>query len=490
MRPDVRGSVPPASASGMGNGRRREGPIVACVALGAFLFQFEAFVVNVSLPTIAHELGTSMTFVSFVVIAYLLAATMAFLPAGRIADRIGLKRIFLLGCALAAAGTTLSGLAPNLWLLCAGRLIQGLGAGAMIALGYAMIPAWVAPERTGWGYGWVSLGAASGMVAGLPIGGLLVAFAPWRWIFLVTVPVLLTLLAFGWRVLPGDPPRAAAKPSVDPIGSVAFATAIAAVVLMISLGDELGWESRPVALLVLVAVAAGASLAFRTRLTGRSYLPTEALRAPGFAAGLGVLFVFAMMSAGIQFLLPFYLKLACGLTALQSSVLLLVFPLALAPTGAWSGRAADRLGSRALVWAGTGLGAMASLGFCVQLHHPQLWLPAIYLAALGFASGLFYAPNNRYIMSCGAQHHVAEAGSLLPIALNLGSLLGVSLFDTVFSRPLPGGVADVDALVAAGDAAMPMLNKGFELACALASAGMFGCAWAVRKLYRNPRSND
>lgn len=468
----------------------REGAVVACVALGAFLFQFEAFVVNVSLPTIAHELGTSTTFVSFVVIAYLLAATTAFLPAGRIADRVGLKRIFLLGCGLAAVGTTVSGLAPNLWLLCAGRLTQGLGAGAMIALGYGMIPAWVAPERTGWGYGWVSLGAASGMVAGLPVGGLLIAFAPWRWIFLVTVPVLLALLAFGWRVLPGAPPRTAAKQPIDPLGSAAFAATIAGAVLAISLGDELGWSSRPVALMVLMAVAAGALLAFRARLTGRAYLPVDALRAPGFIAGLGVLFVFAMMSAGIQFLLPFYLKLAGGLSALQSSVLLLVFPLLLAPTGAWAGRAADRLGSRTLVWAGTGLGAMASLGFCVQLHHPQLWLPAIYLAALGLASGLFYAPNNRYIMNCGAQHHVAEAGSLLPIALNLGSLMGVSLFDTVFSQPLPGGVADVDALVAAGSAAMPMLNKGFELAYALASAGMFGCAWAARKLYRGTDDKD
>lgn len=461
----------------------REGLIVACVALTAFIFQFEVFVVSVSLPTIAQEFSATMSQVSFVVICYLLAASITFLPASRIAGRVGSRRIFLAGCAVALIGTTGSAMASSLWLLCVGRLLQGIGAGAMVALGYGMIPAWVSPQRTGWGFGWVSLSAAGGTIAGLPVGGLLASLATWRFIFLVTVPVLMALLALAWRILPVETATGSGGRPPDRIGAVAFAVCLGCTVLVISLGDELGWSSPPILWSVSGVVGGAGLLALSARRSGRIYVPLDVFKAPGLAAGLGVLFLFAMVSGAVQFLMPFYLKLCFGLSALMSSALLLAYPLAMSPTGFWAGRAADRLGSRPLVRRASVLGALATFAFCLTLNYPEAWLSVVFMSVWGVTCGLFFAPNNRYVMSCTEQSQGSEAGALLPIALNLGSLLGVSFFDTAFSSALPERAADVDALMSAGQSVMPAVLRGFSFAFGLATVGLGVCAWVVSRRY-------
>lgn len=136
---------------------RTQGKVVFCVAAAGFVFQFETFMVNVALPTIAGELNASTTEISFVVLAYLIAATATFIPAGKLADIVGLKKVFIASTLVAMGGTLLCGFSPDLRVLVASRAVQGVGAGGMAALGYAMIPAWLPEERTGWGYGYLNM---------------------------------------------------------------------------------------------------------------------------------------------------------------------------------------------------------------------------------------------------------------------------------------------------------------------------------------------
>ena len=168
---------------------------VGCVAFAAFTFQFEAFLVGVALPDMAREMGASSTEISFVVMAYLLAATLTFLPAGRMGVRYGLRTVFLFGTLLSCLGTLMSGLSTHLPMLWTSRFIQGVGMGALVAVSYAMIPAWIEQKRLGWGYGMLSFGAGMGMIAGLPVGGILSHYFVWQWIFLATIPIFVLLFA-------------------------------------------------------------------------------------------------------------------------------------------------------------------------------------------------------------------------------------------------------------------------------------------------------
>ncbi len=420
---------------------KNERKIVFCLAFAAFTFQFEAFVVNVALPTIADDLDITTTYVSFIVLVYLITATSTFLPAGRLGDAIGLKRTFIGACFLSAIGTLLCGLAFNHWMLFGSRFIQGIGAGGMAALGYAMIPAWLAQDRVGWGYGYLSMGAGLGMLAGVPAGGVLSHFTSWQWIFLGNVPPMTLLLIFAWRYLPGDHSVPQSSRPSDPLGAILFSGILAATIFGISLGDELGWGSLSIRSAFALAAGMIAALACRGRLAGRPYFPPEILGTPGFAASLVVLFLTASVFGGINFLMPFYLEEACSFSAILSSAILLAHPAMYALTAPQAGRHADKIGPGRLVVTATLLGATACGSFAMLLSTGKVWIAVLFLLLLGMARGMFFAPNNRFTMARAPAERRGEAASLLPVALNMGTIFGVSIFETVFSMNFPVGAA-------------------------------------------------
>ena len=467
---------------------RHEKWVVYCVAFAAFTFQFEAFVISVALPDMARELGSSSTEISFVVIAYLLAATVSFLPAGRLGDRYGLRRIFLYGALLACAGTLLSGISFSLQLLWLSRLITGVGMGALVAVSYAMIPAWINQKRLGWGYGMLSLGAGLGMIAGLPIGGLLSYYLVWQWIFLASIPIFVVLLAVAYHHLPRRKLSGlitSSQPGLDRTGLLLFSILLCSLMLMMSLGAEFGWTSRLNFSLIFAILVSAFALAWRA-YRGRSLLSPELFRCAGFSLALLTLFLFQFVSSGIRFLMPFYLELSVGLTVLMSSALMLIYPLSFAPTGVWAGRLADRVGSRLMVLLALGLGACICALYICALTQLNIWMFSLFMCGFGVVCALFSPPNNRLIMSSVPTQHRGEASALLPIALNMGSLLGISFFESVFSLHFSQEVGQSLENFASTQGAQQIIMDGFELAF-LFAALIFLLTFVVVFLFNHPR---
>jgi DHA2 family multidrug resistance protein-like MFS transporter len=416
----------------------REVGVVWCVAMMAFTFQFESALVAVSLPDVARELSVSASSVSVVLLSYLVGAVIAFIPAGKLGDRYGLRIVCLAGCVLAASGTILCGVAQSIEALVAGRLIQGIGAGGFVAAGYAMIPTWVSPERVGWGYGMQSLGAGVGMVAGVPAGGLLSNFLTWQWIFLASVPIFTALLAVAWSVLPGSQQQALARGADIRWGPVSmFAALMVGITFILCGGPVFGWTSP----LVLIAfggclvLMAGLWIADRagSRLFSRQ-LFSSMTTVPAFAA----MFLMAAVAGGVRYVLPFYLEIGCGLSILMSSYLLLVHPLFYAPVSLVAGRLSDWLGSRSIVLAATSLGIISTMGFALALSRFEAAVALAFMAAFGMATGLFFAPANRLIMAPIPKLLRGEAGGALSVVFNLGTLLGVAVFQLLLTWPSAG----------------------------------------------------
>lgn len=413
--------------------------VVYCVALAAFVFQFEAFLVNVSLPEMARELMTTSTAVSFVIMTYLLAASISFIPAGRLGARYGLRRVFLTGCMLAALGTLASGLSPNLPLLCLSRLIQGVGTGTMVAIAYAMIPFWVDRRRMGWGYGMLSLGAGLGMLTGMPVGGLLSFYLSWHWLFLSTFPAFIALLWFGYKHLPTwDRARTDTSKHLplDWIGLTLSSLMISLFVLSISLGSENGWRSPFILGLMIACIAVTILLWWRAR-NGSRLIDQALLRSPGFLSALFTLFLFQFVNGGVRFLMPFYLELGLGLSVLSSSVLLLLFPIGFSSTSAWAGRLSDRIRAEPLVQASLIFSALLCAIFAIMLDRKEILVFSIFILIFGFLTAMFSPSNNRRIMQSAAPDCKQEASALLPVTLNMGNMIGISTFDTIFSLGFP-----------------------------------------------------
>lgn len=458
---------------------RQERLIICCVCLAAFTFQFEAFLINVALPDMAAELHATSTEISFTVLVYLLATTIALIPAGKLGDRFGLRRTFLTGCALAAAGTLLCGLSTELPVLLAFRFIQGLGIGSIVANAYAMIPKWISQEHAGRGYGLLSLGAGVGMVAGLPVGGALSFALSWHWIFLATTPLFLALFWLGWKVLPIEsrPPQLGLK--LDWIGLFILGWTLSFFVLAVSLGAELGWTSTPILSLFLLTVFLIVVLVARKNRQS-SLFSAAIFSSPGLMPGLCVLFIFAIAVGGVRFLLPFYLQLSCGLSALLSSILLLSYPISFAPAGIVAGRQADRVGSHWLVSSACILVALLCSLFAWLSEELGIWFFILFVLGLGFANGMFFAPTNRFCISNVPDQLKGETSALLPVALNMGTLIGVSLFETIFTIHVPKGDMLVLGDTRPTDHMLALINHGFvdafELAALLLlAAGLF--AW-------------
>jgi MFS family permease len=443
---------------------RHEKWVVVCVAFAAFTFQFEAFVISVALPDMAREMASSSTEISFVVITYLLAATITFLPAGRLGERYGLRRIFLSAALLACAGTLLSGISFNLHLLYVSRLITGVGMGALVAVSYAMIPAWINQKRLGWGYGVLSLGAGLGMIAGLPIGGLLSYYLVWQWIFLASTPIFMVLIVVAYHHLPRHKLSGvltSSQPGLDWIGLLLFSLLLSSLMLVMSLGAEFGWTSRLIVSLMLAILVSACVLLWRA-YRGRSLLSPEMFRHAGFFLALLTLFLFQFVSSGIRFLMPFYLELSVGLTVLMSSALMLIYPLSFAPTGVWAGRLADRVGSRLMVLLALGLGAFICALYVSALTQLNIWMFSFFMFGFGVVCALFSPPNNRLIMSTVPNQNRGEASALLPVALNMGSLLGISFFESLFSLRFTQETGQSLEMFATTQGAQQIIIDGFK----------------------------
>ncbi len=220
---------------------QRKWGVTLIVGFGVFMSSLDLFIVNIAFPHIARDFhGASLASLSWILSGYAIVFAALLVPAGRWADAFGRKRAFLLGLAIFVVASAACALAPSVGLLVAARVVQAAGGALMLptSLGL-MLPEFEASERH------VAIGvwAATGGVAaaaGPPLGGLLVQ-ADWRLVFLVNVPVGLTGLALGWRLLAEHREADAGRPDV--LGALALIVAIGALVVAIVQARSWGWGS-------------------------------------------------------------------------------------------------------------------------------------------------------------------------------------------------------------------------------------------------------
>ena len=427
---------------------KQENGIVSCIALMAFVFQFDAVLVTVSLPDMQRELGATTTGVTWVLLSYMLAANAALIPAGHLCDRFSLRTITMSGVALATAGTLMCGLASSLEWLCVGRLLQGFGMGAMVAAGYAMMPTWVRPQRMGWGYGMQSLGAGLGMMIGAPAGGFLSHYLTWQWLFLGSIPFFMLLAVLIWIVIPPGSQQTLNKTkSIAWSAILSFCLLLSVLVLLLTQGVELGIRS-PVTQAMLLGFIALIALSRYLASKGQRVFSSELFDQPSRLAGLVCLFLFAALVNGIRFIMPFYLELACLFGVIVSSMLMLCFPLGYSPAGVLSGGLSDRLGSRRVMLVSAMTGLTACLVFASVSQWHNAWMAGVFILVFGIAAGLFFPPTNRLIMRKLPDDLHGEAGGLLTVVFNLGGLIGTAAFHLVLNAQ--GDVYRLSFLVAGG----------------------------------------
>ena len=415
----------------------RQWQVLLIVAAGNFLGWLDATIVNLAFPSIEHTFQrSSLAEVSWVLDAYSVVFAALLIPAGRIADLIGRRRVFLSGLALFMLGSSLGAAAPSVQTLIAARVLQATGAAAMVPTSLALLlPEFPASRRaTAVGLWAASAGIAS--ASGPVLAGLLIRWQGWHAIFLINLPIGAATIIAG-RVILQE--ARAPKPSVLPdfAGAAMLGAAIALIALAIVQRPTWGWTSTKALAAETGELALLALFAARSRRHAAPVIAPELLRIRSFlAANTGSLLFsvafFAWLLCSVLFLTGVwhYSPLTGGLAITPA-------PIGSAIASVAAGRIADRHGHRAVAApAALMFAAGAALTATGATSHPQFlthWLPGAILAGTGVGAGMTALAGGA---AASLPTHALGAGGAINItARQIGAVLGVAILVAIIGTP-------------------------------------------------------
>jgi EmrB/QacA subfamily drug resistance transporter len=392
-----------------------------------------------------------------VVLVYLLVLTSTILLFGKLGDRLGLIRVFKAGFVLFTLGSLLCGLSRSLPMLLGARCLQALGGAMLYAITPGIIPRYLPAAQRGLAFGILSTSAALGLSVGAPLGGLITAHLSWRWVFLINIPFGILAIYVARKVFPPEPRRRAAEAPepFDFIGAVLNFAGLCALLYALNMGQERGWTSPVIGACLAAALLLLAGFVFWERRCRHPLLDGVLFRIRSFNAANGANLLAFMFLAGAGFLLPFYLIHFRDLRSDQAGLFMLLLSVTMMIVGPLAGRLSDRLAPRWFCLAGMASAAAASFGFAFGLGRPGLGIVAVCLAWMGCSLGLFFSPNNSQVMSWADSNRQGIASGILKMTANLGQVLGVCLFETVFSQSVPAGQAAAASLRPGAAAGLP-----------------------------------
>jgi EmrB/QacA subfamily drug resistance transporter len=445
--------------------RDRSGPwpVFWLAALGTFLAYLDVTIVNIAFPDIAGDFDDSgLGSLSWVVNGYALAFAALLVVLGRAADRIGRRRIYLVGVAVFALASAACALAGSPGALVAARTVQGAAAAAMIPAALGLLLTAFPPQK--WAAAIAAWGAVGAVAAALgpPLGGLLTDAGSWRLIFLINVPVGLVTVVLGVRWLRES--RAVESSPPDLPGAALLAGATGALALALVQGGEWGWASAATLGSFAAALVIGTLLVARTRRIAAPVLEPELLRSRWVRAANAGTAAFGAALFASQLCAVLFLTSVWGYTTLEAGFAAVPGALAAAVAAPIGGRWASRSGPATVGAAGSALFA-ASLAWVIATagDTPEflfVWLPYGIVGGAGIGLGL---PALIGATAAGLPPtRFATGMALATTARQLGAVLGVALLVAVVGTPAP-------------DDALAAYDAGFAL-CALAVTLAAACA--------------
>lgn len=418
---------PPAAASGSDDRL----PALLIATVSSFLTPFMLSSINVALPAIGADFGCDAVTLSWVATSYLLAASIALVPFGKLADIHGRKRIHLAGTALFSLACALAALSGSAGTLIALRVFQGVGVSMVFATGIAILTSVFPPEERGRVLGITVAAVYTGLSLGPFAGGWLTQLFTWRSIFLLNAACGAAVIALIRLKLRGEWFGARGE-GFDLSGTLIYAAAIAAFMLGVTrLPEVVGFG--------LLAAGAGAGVAF-VRWELRTPAPVFEVRL--FSASR--VFTFSCLAAlihysatfGVTFLMSLFLQYIKGYPPRDAGLVLIAQPVMMALCSPFAGRLSDRIEPRVISSLGMGLTAAALLLLASIDAGTGIAFIVLCLMTLGIGFGLFSSPNMNAIMGAVEKRYYGVASGSVGTMRLLGQMLSMGIATLIFALML------------------------------------------------------
>ncbi|MEV6578659.1 MFS transporter [Streptomyces sp. NPDC051582] len=419
--------------------------VLLTLASGQFLMALDSSVMNVSIATVAEDIGTTVSGLQGAITAYTLVMAMLMIIGGKVGALVGRRRAFMIGCVIYGCGSLTTALAPNLPVLLLGwSFLEGVGAALILPAIVALVASNFAVERRPAAYGLVAAAGAVAIAVGPLIGGVATTFFSWRWVFAGEVVVVLAILMLGRRVADAPPDH---RPRIDVLGAVLSALGIGLFVFGVLRTSEWGWflpksgapswcGLSPVVWLMLAGLLlVWLFLRWEARMVARGTEPLvdpELMRNRQLTGGLTMFFFQYLVQMGVFFVVPLYLSVALGLSAVKTGVLILPLSISLLAAAIGIPRFRPDASPRRVVK----LGILSMLAGAVVLlvtldADSGAAVVTVPLLLIGLGMGALASQLGAVTVSAVPDEQSAEVGGIQNTVTNLGASIGTAVAGSI-----------------------------------------------------------
>lgn len=431
---------PPASAPEEPDPRRWKALAVCLVA--GFMTLLDVSIVNVALPSIREGLSTPESDLQWVLSGYALAFGLFLIPAGRLGDARGRRRVFMVGLALFTLASASCGAAQSSMWLVISRLVQGASGGLISPQISALIQQMFRGRERGKAFGMFGTVVGISTAVGPLLGGLLIQVAGaqegWRWVFYVNLPLGALCLLLARRLLPDTPDaHPVGLRRLDPLGVLLLGCGVLALLLPFVQSQQ--WHGNAKYLLLLVAAGVlGVFVWWESRCASMGAQPVVELalfKVRSYWLGSSLILLYFAGFTSIFFVTTLYLQNGLHYSALQAGLTITPFAVGSGAAAGLGGRLVDRFG-RPLVALGLAMVAIGLAGTAFAVHQVPGqgagWAMLVPLLFAGLGSGLVIAPNQTLTLSEVPVHRAGSAGGTLQTGQRVGSAIGIAAVGSVF----------------------------------------------------------